>query len=330
MSENKINISLSTDDNYFNYAFVTIASIVKSSSIDNQYNIIILEQRIDEIKKQTLIDWISDYPNFNVEFINMDNYEHIVTNYKKLNNLSNAAYYRLFLHEVLKDFEKILYLDCDLIVRKDISELYNTDISNYCLAGVKDDGVLYYFSKMPEFIEYMTNIGLSDYNNYFNSGVLLMNLELIRNGNYSERLLEIAIKNDQFFNDQNVLNVVFEGNVLYVDDKWNYQASNGEIVMQRGYNMDESFIIHFCASDKPWKNNYDDERLFDYLWWDVASTLPIYKELRLHQKEYEKIKSNEPKKISKFKKLRYNILSKITFGKMRKKYKEKYKKIIGK
>jgi lipopolysaccharide biosynthesis glycosyltransferase len=203
-------------------------------------------------------------------------------------------------------------LDCDLILNKDIALLYETDIKDNYLAAVLDRGAQDYFLKsVPAFKKYMQHLGMKTVEKYFNAGVLIMNLKAIRENKLLEKFLQVAQKNNQFFHDQNVLNVACEGKVFYLDSSWNIQCCNR-------INEKELGIIHY-AGNKPW--NKKGVNLEKY-WWNYAKNTFFYQTILVDYKKNVR----QHKKI-KFKKLKYKILYKLSFGKVRQKYKQKYKEV---
>jgi len=208
------------------------------------------------------------------------------------NDLSISCYYRLFCHRIFSNLSKILYFDVDTIVNSDISKLFNQNISNFYCAAVKDYGVYKTFPLMhPDFFSYIKNLGLKNIDKYFNSGVLLLNLDKIRKENLDEKLFSIAKQNNRYFNDQNVLNVVFNDKCLLISEEWNYQRSH--CALPEDVSLDCK-IIHFCYKYKPW--NSSNMHHYDK-WWEYAKSTPCYKTLKC---DFDKISNiNLPKKQTK-------------------------------
>ena len=147
--------------------------MMKSVCLNNKDSIInfhiVCDDSIKEKDKEDLKSVIQcSYSNFFFYFINGIEFDDMPA----LDNapVTKAAYYRLELAELLPEsIDKVLYLDGDIIVRRSINDLWNTDISNYALAAVPDN-----------------NIGLDLRSGYFNSGVMLINLKYWREHNLRE------------------------------------------------------------------------------------------------------------------------------------------------
>nr|QGT50169.1 hypothetical protein Helico6505_0010 [uncultured Helicobacter sp.] len=108
--------------------------------------------------------------------------------------LTIEAYYRLFIPQIFQTFEKVLYVDCDITFRKDIAELYHTNMEDFLVAAVRDVGLILNV-QVRELEMYRTYIyetlQLSDASDYFNSGLMLFNLRLMREANLD--LLQLGI-----------------------------------------------------------------------------------------------------------------------------------------
>jgi len=172
-----------------------------------------------------------------------------------------AALLKFDLPNVLAHLDKVLYLDGDLIVRGDLAELYATDLTGRYLAAVVDSGSIYYRHKYVQQVQ-----------DYFNSGVMLLNLALMRSEGASEKLVEAKRNSgDSLLMDQNVFNVVFDGkvrllpiryNLLYVNllrAKGKYTIGDINRRYQTQYHSldevaEDALIVHYSSKDKPWKS----------------------------------------------------------------------------
>lgn len=185
---------------------------------------------------------------------------------------SEAASFRLLLPELLPDYEKILYLDCDIVVRQDMGALYrNTDLEDNYLAAV-------YEAPIEGQADRIRALGCIP-GQYFNSGMLLMNLKQMREEKVSTRLLKACEKDYMEFPDQDALNQVCQGRVLPISPVYNgirsfflpqykrdfyavYSTDLWEQVQREGN-------IHYTGG-KPW-NIFSVE--FGQ-WWKVYFSLP--------------------------------------------------------
>ncbi len=163
--------------------------------------------------------------------------------------ISTATYYRYLLPELLPDVAKLLYLDADIMVLRDLSDLFATPLTNAYAAGVHDRCV----SKRDDG-QYLSKIGFGHLkSHYINAGVLLLNLEHIR----KDSLIQSFFDNDQklreicYFQDQDVLNVSFNTQVKLVDMMFNWMTYERD--RRRLFSRFKNpYIVHFTGPVKPW------------------------------------------------------------------------------
>ncbi len=256
------------------------------------YDIIILYSDLgnDCIKK--LRQSIVDRPTISLRFFDVKEKCSFVSKEQLFTcrHITKTAYYRLFLGSILSKYEKILYLDCDLIILQDLSELYNTELGNNACAAVIDYGVSQidaFRTDHEEVKRYLKDVlGITDVKTYFNSGVMLLNLKKIRDENIEKKLMEAAKRNNKYWHDQNVLNSVFKNNCVLLDYRWNYlwSAPGNKDYGKTDYNERQKYdlarknpmIIHYATSTKPFTNNTWE---WGKQFWDYALKTPFKDEL---------------------------------------------------
>ena len=222
----------------------------------------------------------SKYKNNEVHFLKMDNaFKKYETGSKRF---PASAYYRLIIANILDKYDKCLYLDSDIIIKQDLTELFETDINDYYIAGVKIPGH-YVKGREQKLLESAKKIELPNLNNYVNSGVLLMNLDRLRKENAVEKFLEYAEKKN--FLDQDVINKVCYNKSKIVELKYNVMTSelkhlDADLTVpyseQEQKEVKENPVIIHYVSSKPWK---DKEVIFANWWWDYAKKSVYWKEL---------------------------------------------------
>lgn len=285
-TNNNIPIVFSVTDNYCKYLSVALQSMIDYSSSINNYDIIVLTDNVSDINQKILQNQMPK--NFSLRFYNMLG---LIEKYK-LNTwfytgrLAPAAYFRLFVSEILKDYKKCIYLDTDIIVQADLYELYQENLGEAYVGAVKD--VLqsdpekqYYFTKHLK----MKNAQET----FFNSGVLLFNLEKIKKDDIFSKFLSVAKINSKYYHDQNILNAACEEHVKYLSPKWNmitsswfykdyscvpfkgnYSAFASNIRAALSNNIK---ILHYATWTKPWQNPFLP---WAQAWWSVARRCPFY------------------------------------------------------
>ncbi len=178
-----INIVLAINDNFVGQASALIMSIHKNAKKDSSIRINILHSDVTQGHQDIVKNMIKDMKNISdLNFVdmkqfvsnkNLDKFMHGTA----LAHLTPEAYYRLFIPTIFSHYDKVLYLDSDLIVCKDLTELYNTNIDNLYVAAISESQ--YFFkstlmlnNKRIKTYDYLANnLNIHD-KSYFNSGVM--------------------------------------------------------------------------------------------------------------------------------------------------------------
>lgn len=169
-------------------------------------------------------------------------------------------YYRLLAAHLLpKQLHRVLYLDPDILVINPLGPLWDLDLKNHLFAAAAHTG-------KTELANSINQIRLGTDHNYFNSGVLLMDLDKGRKLIKPESLFAFAKEHGKelLLPDQDILNCLYGRHILEVDDAlWNYDARNYNNYLLRSSgvcNMDwvikNTSILHFCGKSKPWHTGY--------------------------------------------------------------------------
>jgi len=187
----------------------------------------------------------------------------------ELAHISRATYYRLLIPDLLAaDIDKVLYLDCDIIINHSIADLWNTDLTGYAIAAVPQVA----FGSEALRLGYPVEYG------YFNAGVTLLNIAYFRQHNVCQQLMDyIATHYDSIkFHDQDTFNAVLYGQCLHLLPRWNMTSSiydepgylsfcdriGGEVV--NAYiaekadaigHKDDPIVLHYVSHPKPWQRN---------------------------------------------------------------------------
>lgn len=192
-----------------------------------------------------------------------------------LMHYTKEMYYRLLAHKCLPEsLDKILYLDPDILVINSIEKLYNIDLKNYLYAAAFHD-------RVP--VKEINRLRLKAYeiDEYYNSGVLLMNLPLLRQRVNEAEIFDFVEnkKHKLILPDQDILNALFGKNIKKLDEiKYNYDTryyqyhkllSNGQIDMN--YVIRNTSILHFCGKKKPWHKTYSGKFYSLYKHYEVLA-----------------------------------------------------------
>lgn len=161
---------------------------------------------------------------------------------EKMGRYTIGSMFRVMLPELLPDVDKIIYLDADILVNRDIKELWDTDIQDYCLAAVPDYSTIHGLG-----IPYPVGKKEVLASHYFNTGVLVMNLNCIRaDGNMREKILNYLGENPgAFLFDQDALNAVYGDRTYLLDESWNTFAHLIQYMPEKPL---ENRLYHFAAT----------------------------------------------------------------------------------
>ena len=245
---------MATDDNYAHHLAVVIASILKNLSLERELCLYVLHDAISNGTKEK-IQSLSSIRPFEINFIDVccEQYEGLRSKWAV--HVSKMSYARLNLGELLLNLEKCIYLDCDVIVRNEISELFEIDISDYFFGAVEE----------PEETKFNTKdmFKIPDGYGYFNAGVLLLNLKLLREHDFAHKTTSFLQENRaKLINaDQDGLNALFYDKWYALPLKWNVITGMcllGSATRYLNYGKKEVLdavknpaITHFTQKHKP-------------------------------------------------------------------------------
>lgn len=253
-------IVFSVDDNYVFPLSVAIYSVKKH--LKGNKLIYVFYDKLSDDSKQKIINLSDEKTEIKLLCVS----EEVKGNsFYTIYHFSVAMYYRFFIPILLKEYEKVLYLDCDIMAKRQISSLLNLDVGDYVIAGVRDFGL--------------------DDEKYINSGVLLFNVKKCNEFNFTQKCLQYVAKNrDLSLPDQDTINSVCKERILMLESKYNFQVASLFLKMKTipnvnvnleakklGAKIKDIIFIHYVSGEKPW-NYYDLP--FSKIWWKYALSLP--------------------------------------------------------
>ena len=253
-----MNVVFSADRGYVQHLAVAVASLIENNSGMNIY-IINNDLSASDWKK---LKKLSSGKDSNLIDAKIDDrqIENLLTN----SYFTKAMYYRLFIPEIVKG-NKALYLDADIVVNQRIHDLYNTDISDTFLAAVDNMDVYNHH-----------DLEMESSAKYFNSGVMLINLEYWRKNNVKEKVIDFIRRKREVirFPDQDGLNSVINGNWLELHPKYNMHSKLYEypFVSPIKEAIEKPTIIHYIGSSKPW--HFRDYHPYKHLYWKYLRKTP--------------------------------------------------------
>lgn len=266
-----INIAIAVNSRYIRYAYVMLTSLFLNNR-QSDITVYVLQSNLTDEDKNCLTK-LALTCRQQLEYIDVD-IESYLKQLPTTEQWTKEIYYRLLVGELLpKSLERLLYLDVDVIVHQPIAAFYEMDMQGMDLAATDDTMIQGNFSAEQTALFADFDEGIR----YFNSGMLLYDLKKIRENYSFANYCEAAKRVDYKLTnpDQDLLNYVHSGKVLFVDNK-RYNAFSQNVVPTDEV-LDSLVIVHY-AGRKPWKSNdarYEMERL----WWLYAKETPFYVEM---------------------------------------------------
>lgn len=269
-----IPIFFAVDDNYAPFLGVAMESLTQNASKNYFYRIHILTEGLNDEN----VSRLTKYSSANTEVVINDVKEGIRAMSDRLHvrdYYTKATYYRFLIADMFPEYDRGLYLDCDIVVRGDVSELYNCDLGDNLVAAMNEEVMLTY-DVYGTYVEKV--LGVSR-NIYFNAGVLVLNLDLFRKVDMQARLLDIISEYTfTVTQDEDYLNVLCHGSVLLLPQYWNKNSFPG--CEKYG---DPAKIVHYKINWKPW--HYDGVG-YEEDFWHYAKQTEYYSDIRAIRDNY--------------------------------------------
>lgn len=272
-NKQKINILVTLDENYIPYLNVMLTSLLHSNP-DCFFDVYLLHTSIhkrDIFATSKILETSGKLIMVKAKDIGLDDAP-TTSRYPK------EIYYRIFASKYLpQTLDRVLYLDPDIIVNGSVKELYNLPMDEYYFAAASHTGTI------------MTTINsirldMDDNSPYINSGVMLMNLKLLRKEqNFDDvfRFIEKR-KNTLILPDQDIISSLY-GSKIYALDTFRYNMTETLYKRHSPFEKDldldwvrkHSIIIHYCGRNKPWKDTYFGE--LDVFYKETVSKMEVQK-----------------------------------------------------
>lgn len=346
--KNNVVIILSSSNFFAPYLAVCIKSIILNTDINFNYDIIVFERNLEKINKDIILSMLENKKNISLRFFN------IIENVKNINfyinsdRISQETYYGLLIPFILKNYTKAIIMDCDMIVKDDMSKLFFEPLNDNIVGGINDIVLQGWLSdKNNDTMNYYVNyLKIKNSFSCFNGGLLLLDFDKYRK-NFDKELVIKYINNYKLrVVDQDIFNLLLMGKIKLLDYRWNHMINvNGAIkdaiekapqeARKKYYLARENpGIIHYAGEKKPWLN---PEVEFSNDFWNIARKTPYY-EIILYRmsknifEENQKYISNNNGKSLKFLKQRIKNFVKIFLPKGTKRHrfvKKAYFKLRG-
>ena len=258
----EIPIFFAVDDGYCPFLAVAIQSMIDNSSPENHYCIKVLNTDISRENKNKISKYKRE--NISIEFVDLNYYIRKVKDKLYTRDYySKTTYFRLFIPNLYPQYDKVLYLDSDIVILDDIAKLFDIDLGDNLVAAAPDDVIQFH----PVFQTYAEKVvGVTDYHRYFNAGVLLMNLHQLRRFKFQEKFVYLLDKiKFSVAQDQDYLNRLCKGRVKLVDRTWNRMPIEDPKIK-----TEDVKLIHYNLAFKPW--HFEDILYKEFFWMYAQET----------------------------------------------------------
>lgn len=271
-----IKVVLAFNDNYIKPAATLITSIMANTKSNVTFYVLCTDiNRYGAAKLTRMCLSLGCDINFldikkTINSIDLNKYMSVRDDYKYI---SVETYYRFFIPQIFDKDSKILYLDVDMVIEEDINKLWMNDIAN-SYAGVVQDAYSEMHLKNKNVSPYKGLTFRDYYKNklkkkeltYFNAGVMLLNLDLMRKDKIDKKLWQFVAKESPLpFQDQDAMNAVMECKLKYLDNKWNIFPQ---------FPIKNPAIIHYVGSSKPHECGLQGKYFDNY--WKYAKKTPFF------------------------------------------------------
>ncbi|VAS28431.1 glycosyltransferase [Klebsiella pneumoniae] len=296
--DSAVPVVISFDDNYAISGGALINSIIRHADKNKNYDIVVLENKVSYLNKTRLINLTSAHPNISLRFFDVNAFTEINGVHTRA-HFSASTYARLFIPQLFRRYDKVVFIDSDTVVKADLGEMLDVPLGNNLVAAVKDivmEGFVKFSAMsasddgvMPagEYLQKTLNMNNPD--EYFQAGIIVFNIKQMVEENTFAELMRVLKAKKYWFLDQDIMNKVFYSRVTFLPLEWNVYHGNG--------NTDDFFpnlkfatymkflaarkkpkMIHYAGENKPWNTEKVD--FYDDFIENIANTpweMEIYK-----------------------------------------------------
>ncbi len=251
---NEINILVTLDCNYIPYFNVMLSSLIHSNP-NEHFRVFLLNNTIEKQDVESSEKILCGSGTLELVKINETELDGAPTT----DRYPKEIYYRIFAAKYLpQDIDRVLYLDPDLIVNGSVRPLYDTDLGNNYFAAASHIGnILHLINEI--------RLDMGEESPYINSGVMLMNLELLRKEQSFGEVFDYikSHKSKLILPDQDIISGLYGDRIIPLDPfvynmterLFAFRFQNGGRASLKSV-RENAVIIHYCGRNKPWKNNY--------------------------------------------------------------------------
>lgn len=280
-------IILSSSNEFSIYLGVCLQSIMNNISENNNYDIIIFERGISSLNKNKLLTLKDGRNNVSIRFYNVKIEMKNIEFYINSDRISQETYYGLMAPFLLIHYYRAIIMDCDMIVKKDLAELYRVDLQDNIAGGVNDVILLGWLNdENNDTLDYYKNVlHIENPFNCVNGGLILLDFDKYRK-NITKDLVLHYLNNYQLrVVDQDIFNKILFNRIKHLDVRWNHmidiEGSVREAIRHAPISArelyfaakKEPYVIHYASENKPWLN---PELEFANDFWEIAKETKFY------------------------------------------------------
>lgn len=286
-AENNVAIAVAANDYFIPYCATFLKSVAEHGNSKKNYDILLLSQDVSDANVKKMEKLLSAWENVSLRVIDpsvlIDQYTFHIRGH-----FSKETYYRLVLPELLPNYDKVLYLDSDMIAMDDVAKIYDENVDGYLLAACHDADTAGLYNGYEKDKKRYTDkvLKLKEPYQYFQAGVLLLNLKEFRKRYTTKQILDFAVSENWQLLDQDILNKLCEGAVKYIDMSWNVMVDFAgvrisQIIALAPRWLNEMYqearknpkIIHYAGPQKPW---FEPEMDMGMQFWECARETSYY------------------------------------------------------
>ncbi len=237
-----IHVVTASNDEFAKHLAVMLYSLLENKVSENPIIIYIIDSKISKKNKALLTKTVKKF-NAEIKYLLID--LNLYAGFIVTHHLTQETYHRISIPDLLeKDIDKVIYLDSDMIIKEDITKLWDINIDSHFISAALEAWLG--LKKLRH-----KDLSIPEDCDYFNAGVLVLNLKKWREHNITNQIIDFMKKNQSIirYPSQDSMNAILHDKWLQLDPKWNYQSKHL-------YNTDlriEPAIIHYTGTDsKPW------------------------------------------------------------------------------
>lgn len=253
--KDKIGICFATDDIYARHVGIALQSIIDHVSENEEYDIFVLDNHISRHNKFMIRETIREHKNVSLRFVKVASYIEGL-DLRERDYCNKSTYLRFITLDLMGDYDRIIYLDGDIVVNTDIANLYKIDLKDNYLAAVRDmpmasrvnlrnkDGRFF-----RNYIKY--EVGLDNIYDYFCAGIMVLNIKELKKHFTTKSLFDVALSKQWMYQDQDVLNHLCRGKVYYLGFEWDCFALSANVDEKEFYSAPKCILEEYLRA----KNN---------------------------------------------------------------------------